>query len=68
MRDGVSRALESPHNGSGTVTVLSHDILRMLNTADRVAIMRQGQIVPDGPADELPVRDVVGQEGDNAAG
>jgi simple sugar transport system ATP-binding protein len=54
------------------VIVVSHDILRMLATADRVAIMRQGQIVHDGPTDELSVRDVVaimvGQEDDGATG
>jgi simple sugar transport system ATP-binding protein len=54
------------------VIVVSHDILRMLDTADRVAIMRQGQIVHDGPTGDLSVRDVVaimvGQEGDSAAG
>jgi ABC-type dipeptide/oligopeptide/nickel transport system ATPase component len=68
MRDGLSRALESPEEGSGTVIVVSHDILRVFSTVDRVAIMRQGEIVHDGPTDELSVRDLVGQEGDRAAG
>jgi simple sugar transport system ATP-binding protein len=54
------------------VIVVSHDIPRMLDTADRVAIMRHGQIVYDGPTDDLSVREVVaimvGQERDREAG
>jgi ABC-type sugar transport system ATPase subunit len=72
MRDGLSHALKSPESGSETVSVISHDFLRTLSTADSVAAMRQGQIVHDSPRDGLSVRNVVaimvGQEGDRAAG
>lgn len=71
MRDGLSHALDSPASGT-EVFVIPHDFLRRLSTADRVAIMRQGQIVHAGPTDQLSVRDVVaimvGQEDDRAAG
>jgi hypothetical protein len=37
MRDGLSGALTSPANGSGTVIVVSHDILRVGPEGDRAA-------------------------------
>lgn len=54
------------------VIVVSHDILRMLDIADRVAIMRAGRVVYAGYASALSVRDVVaimvGQEKGNTNG
>lgn len=37
MRDGLSRAVESPENGSGTVIVVSRDVLRVGQEGDRAA-------------------------------
>lgn len=41
------------------VLVVSHDIPRMLETADRVAILRHGRIVKEAPASVLSVPEVV---------
>jgi simple sugar transport system ATP-binding protein len=42
------------------VVVISHDIPRMLTLADRIAVMRHGQIVVTRPAAELSLPQVVG--------
>jgi simple sugar transport system ATP-binding protein len=42
------------------VVVISHDIPRMLKIADRIAVMRHGQIVTNRIAAELTLSEVVG--------
>jgi simple sugar transport system ATP-binding protein len=42
------------------VLVISHDIPRMLTVANRVAVMRHGQVVATRPARDLRVTDVIG--------
>lgn len=42
------------------VVVISHDIPRMLTLADRIAVMRHGQIVVVRPASELSLPEIVG--------
>jgi simple sugar transport system ATP-binding protein len=42
------------------VLVISHDIPRMLTVANRVAVMRHGQVVATRPAADLRVTDVIG--------
>jgi simple sugar transport system ATP-binding protein len=42
------------------VLVISHDIPRMLDVADRIAVMRQGRVVADRPAKELRLTEVIG--------
>jgi simple sugar transport system ATP-binding protein len=41
------------------VLVISHDIPRMLNIADRIAVMRHGLVVTTRPASELSLGDVI---------
>jgi simple sugar transport system ATP-binding protein len=41
------------------VVVVSHDIPRMLNLADRIAVMRQGRTIANVPARDLSLTDVV---------
>lgn len=41
------------------VLVISHDIPRMLKNADRVVVMRHGQVVATAPARAMDVADVV---------
>lgn len=42
------------------VVVISHDIPRMLTTADRIAVMRHGQVIVTCPASEMSLPEVVG--------
>jgi len=42
------------------VLVISHDIPRMLTVADRIAVMRHGEVVAERPASELHLADVIG--------
>jgi simple sugar transport system ATP-binding protein len=42
------------------VLVISHDIPRMLQVADRIAVMRQGSVVAEQPAAALRLADVIG--------
>jgi simple sugar transport system ATP-binding protein len=41
------------------VLVISHDIPRMLETADTAAVLRRGQVVLEAPARDLSITDVV---------
>jgi simple sugar transport system ATP-binding protein len=69
--DIVCETIRATASRGLAVIVVSHDILRMLEAADRVAIMRRGRVVHDGPTTELSVRDVVaimvGEESETAA-
>jgi simple sugar transport system ATP-binding protein len=42
------------------VLVISHDIPRMLQVADRIAVMRHGMVVAERPASTLKLTDVIG--------
>jgi simple sugar transport system ATP-binding protein len=42
------------------VLVVSHDIPRMLDVADRIAVLRQGQVVHEAPSADVTLTDVVG--------
>jgi simple sugar transport system ATP-binding protein len=42
------------------VLVISHDIPRMLQVADRIAVMRHGVVVAERPASSLKLTDVIG--------
>jgi simple sugar transport system ATP-binding protein len=42
------------------VLVISHDIPRMLEVADRIAVMRHGLVVAERPASSLKLTDVIG--------
>ena len=54
--DTVKRAA----NEGLAVLVISHDIPRMLTVADRIAVMRHGEVVAERNASDLRLADVVG--------
>ena len=49
-----------PPAGGLAVLVISHDIPRMLQVADRIAVMRHGLVVAERPASSLKLTDVIG--------
>lgn len=57
--DIVCQTIRATAERGLAVIVVSHDILRILDVADRVAVLRRGLVVHDGPAQGLSVRDVV---------
>lgn len=56
----VYRSIRAAAERGLAVVVVSHDIPRMLQIADRVAVMRHGQIVVNQPAGELTLTGVIG--------
>ncbi|MEO7147672.1 MAG: ATP-binding cassette domain-containing protein [Terrimesophilobacter sp.] len=57
--DIVCQTMRSVADAGLGVLVVSHDIPRMLDTADRVAILRHGRIVKYAPAHSMTVPEVV---------
>ena len=57
--DIVCRTMRSVADAGLGVLVVSHDIPRMLDTADRVAILRHGRIVKTAAASSMTVAEVV---------
>lgn len=55
----VYRTMREAANRGRAVLVVSHDIPRMLEIADRVAVMRQGRVLTTVPAGETDLRSVI---------
>jgi simple sugar transport system ATP-binding protein len=57
--DLVYDSIRSAAKRGLAVVVISHDIPRMLDLADRIAVMRQGRTVATLPARDLTLSDIV---------
>jgi simple sugar transport system ATP-binding protein len=56
----VSRTIRATADRGLAVLVVSHDIPRMLQVADRVAVLRQGRVVHSARSGEVSLTDIVG--------
>jgi simple sugar transport system ATP-binding protein len=59
QRKIVYAAARSAAENGLAVVMISHDIPQMVETADRIAVMRQGVVVTEQPAAELTLDDVM---------
>jgi len=65
----VFEAVRKAADDGLAVLVISHDIPRMLNVADRIAVMRHGRVVTDVDATAVKLADVIGvMLGEHVAG
>ena len=55
--DVVFELIQSLRSGGRTLLVVEQNAQRILEVADRAYVMRSGQIVAEGPADEMAVRE-----------
>jgi simple sugar transport system ATP-binding protein len=59
--DIVTRVIRAAANSGLAVLVISHDMPRMLQTADRIVVMRHGRTVADLHATEVSIPDIVAE-------